>query len=101
WLARDWIDNRANQTQRRFGVKDVDPRGRRVGNDEHVRRIDHFPATNARSVEAESLGKNIVVVFGERGGEMLPGTRQIGEFEIHEFHAVVLNYFADVGWSFF
>jgi hypothetical protein len=31
---------------------------------------------------------------------MLPGARQIGEFEIHEFNVVVFDHFADVGWSF-
>ena len=31
---------------------------------------------------------------------MLPGAGQIGELEIHEFHPVVFNHFADVGWSF-
>jgi hypothetical protein len=32
---------------------------------------------------------------------MLPGARQIGKFEIHEFHLVVLDHFADVSWVFF
>jgi len=44
--------------------------------------------------------KKIVAVFGERRSEMLPGAGQIGEFEVHELHAVIFNDFADVGWSF-
>jgi hypothetical protein len=31
---------------------------------------------------------------------MLPGTRQIGELEIHELHVVVLDHFADVRGGF-
>ena len=100
-LARDRLDDRADETERRLGVENVDPRGRRVGDDEHVGGIDRFPAANARAVKAEAFGENILVVFGERGGEMLPGTGQIGELEIHEFDLVVFDHLADVGWSFF
>ena len=75
-FARDRIDDRANQTQRRFGVEDVDPRRRRIRNDEHVRGINHAPAADARTVKPEAVGKNFFVVFGERGGEMLPGAEQ-------------------------
>jgi hypothetical protein len=32
---------------------------------------------------------------------MLPGAGQIGELEIDEFHVVVFDHFADIGWSFF
>ena len=35
-LARDRIDDRADETERRLGVEDVDPGRRRIGNDEHV-----------------------------------------------------------------
>jgi hypothetical protein len=31
---------------------------------------------------------------------MLPRTGQVCEFEIHEFHLVVFNHFANVRWSF-
>ena len=99
-LARDRIDNRANQTQCRFGIEDIDPRRRRIRNHEHVGRIDDFPAANARAVETEPFRKNIVVIFGERRREMLPGAGQIGELEIDEFHVVVFDHFADIGWSF-
>ena len=73
---------------------------RRIGNDEHVGGVDHFPAANARAVEPEAVGENVLVVLGERGGEMLPGAWQIGEFEVHELYLVVFDHFADVGWSF-
>ena len=36
-LARDRIDDRADEAQRRLGVEDVDPRRGRIGDDEHVR----------------------------------------------------------------
>ena len=99
-LARDRIDNRADQRQRRFGVEDVDPGRRRIGNDEHVRGVDDSPAADARSVEAEAIGENLLVVFGERGGEMLPRAEQVGELEVDQLHVVVFDHFADVGWSF-
>src|ERR1051326_2303461 len=70
-LARDRIDDGANQTQRRFSVEDVDPRWVRVGNDEHVRGVDAFPAANTGAVEPESIGKDVVAVVTERSGEML------------------------------
>ena len=72
----------------------------KIGDDEHVGSVDHLPATDARAVEAEAIGKNVVAVIAEGGGEMLPGTGQIREFEIHEFHLVVFDHFADVGWCF-
>ena len=30
---------------------------------------------------------------------MLPGTEQIGEFEVDQFHVAVFDHFTDVGWS--
>ena len=89
------------RTECRLGIKNIDPRGRRIGNDEHVGGIDHFPAANARAVEPKAFGENVLVVLGQRGREMLPGTGQIGKLEIHEFDLVILDYLADVGWSFF
>src|SRR5204863_9676559 len=75
-LARDRINDRANQAQRRLRVEDVDPGRARIGNDEHVAGVDRAPAADARAVEAEAIGENILVIFGEGGGEMLPGARQ-------------------------
>ena len=63
-------------------------------------RVDHFPAANARAIEAEAVGKNLFVVFGERGREMLPGAGQVGELEVDQFHVVVFDHFADVGCGF-
>ena len=83
-LARDRIDNRANETQRRFGVEDVDPGRGRVGNDEHVGGVDDSPAADARAVEPEAVGENFFVVFGERGGEMLPRAEQVRELEVDQ-----------------
>src|SRR5207248_11326484 len=98
-LARDRIDNGADQAQRRLGVEDVDPSRGGVGKHEHVGRVDDLPAANTRSIEAESFRKNIGVVFGERRGEVLPRAGQIREFKIHEFYLVVFDHFANVGWS--
>ena len=99
-LASDRIDDCANETQRRFCVENVDPCGSRIRNDEHVRGVDHAPAANARSVKPEAISENLLVVFGERGREMLPGAEQIRELEVDQFHVAVFDHFADVGWSF-
>ncbi len=99
-FACNGIDDGADQTESRFSVEDINPRRRRIGNDKHIRGVDDFPTSNARTVEPESIGKNIFAIFAERGGEMLPRARQIGELEIHEFYLAVFNHFADVGWSF-
>ncbi len=96
-LARDRIDDRADEAEGRLGVEEIDPGGRRIGNDEHVAGVDRAPAADARAIEAEAFGENLFVVFGERGGEMLPGAGQIGELEVHEFDLVVFDHFADVG----
>ncbi len=96
-LARDRIDDGANEAERRLGVEDVDPRRARIGDDKHVAGVDRAPAADAGAVEAEALGENFFVILGEGGGEMLPGARQIGELEVHEFDLVVLDHFADVG----
>src|SRR6266404_7516484 len=60
-LTRNWIDDRANEAKRRFGIEDVDPGGRWIGNDEHVGRVDYFPPADARTVEADAIGENIFV----------------------------------------
>ena len=99
-LARDWIDNGANEAERWLSVEDIDPSRRRIGNNEHVRSVDHFPSADARAVEAEAIGKNFVVVLAQRSGEMLPRAKQIGELVVHKFHVVVFDHFADVGWGF-
>src|SRR5438045_4218756 len=99
-LTRDRVDDGANQAERWFGVKNINPGRARIGNDEHVAGIDRAPAADTGAVEPEAIGENFLVIFGERGGEMLPGTRQIGEFEIYELHVVVLDHFADVSWRF-
>ena len=99
-LARDRLDDCADEAERRLGVENIDPGRRRIGDDEHVGGVDHLPTADARTVKAETFGKNVLVVLGEGGGEMLPGTGQIGELEIHEFDLVVFDHFADVGWSF-
>ncbi len=84
-LARDRIDDRADQDERRFGVEDIDPSRRRIGNDEHVGGVDDSPAADARPVEAEPIFENFLIVFGERGGEMLPRPEQVGELEVYNF----------------
>src|ERR1700746_1779745 len=83
-FARDRIDNGANQREGWFRVKDVDPWRRRIGNDEHIGRVNSLPAADARAVEPQTIRKNIFVILAKGCGEMLPGSRQIGEFEIHE-----------------
>ena len=100
-LARDRLDDRTNETERWLGVKDIDPRARRIRDDEHVGCVDRFPAADTGAVKAEAFGENFLVILGQGGGEMLPGTGQIGELEVHEFDLVVLDHFADVGCSFF
>src|SRR4029077_1842192 len=99
-LASDWIDDRANKTQRWFSIENIYPRRGRIRNDEHVRGVDHAPAANARSVKPEPIGEDFFIVFGERGREMLPGAEQIRELEVDQFHVAVFDHFADVGWSF-
>ena len=87
--------------ERRLSIKNIDPRRGWIGNDEHVGGVDHFPAANARAIEAEAVGENVFVIFGEGGGEMLPGAGQIGELEIHEFYLAVLDHFGNVGRGLF
>jgi len=100
-LARNRFDDRADEAQGRLGVENIDPCRCRIGNDEHVGSIDRFPATDARTVEAEAFREDLLVIFRERRGEMLPGTGQIGKFEIHEFDLVVFDHLADIGWGLF
>src|SRR5262245_24296488 len=46
-LSGDWIDNGADQAEGRLRVKDIDPSGGRIGDDEHVAGVDRTPATDA------------------------------------------------------
>src|SRR5205085_12306676 len=89
------------QVELRFSIKNVNPRRCWIGNDKHVGGVDHFPTANARAIEAEAVSKNVFVIFGERGGEMLPGAGEIGELEIHEFYLAVLDHFGNVGRGLF
>ena len=72
-------------------LKGIDPGGRRIRNHEHVAGVDRAPATNTRAIEAEALGENLFVVFSESGREMLPGARQVGELEVHEFYLAIFD----------
>ncbi len=100
-LARDRVDDGADERERFLGVKDVDPGRGRVGDDEHVAGIDGAPAADAGAVEAEALGEDLLVVLGEGGGEMLPGAGQVGELEVDEFDFVLLDHLGDVGSGFY
>ncbi len=100
-LARNRIDDGADQTQRRLGVVDIDPGGRGIGNDEHVAGVDRAPTANAGAIEAEAFRKNFFVILGQRGGEMLPAAGQIGELEVDQLDLAVLDHLADVGCGFF
>src|SRR5207248_3217155 len=100
-FARNRIDDGANQRERWFGVKNIDPSCGWIRDDEHIGSVDHLPTANTRAIETEAVSKNIFVIFGECGGEMLPGAGEIGELEIHEFYFAVLDHFGNVGRGLF
>ena len=70
WFAGNRIDYGANEAQGGFGIKDINPCGGRIRNDEHVGGVDCFPAAYARAVETQAVRKYILAIFVKGGGEM-------------------------------
>jgi hypothetical protein len=61
------------------------------GHDEHVTRMNRLPATNARSVETQSLVEELWSNFTDRNTEMLPRAREIVELQVDDLDSFFLD----------
>ena len=96
-LARDRVEDVADDDQRRDLEDRVDERGGRVEHQQHVRLVDLFEAADRRPVERDAVLERVSVQHVGRDGEMLPDAGQVGETEIH--HLDVGSHLQDVGYS--
>src|SRR5215475_192591 len=78
-LFGDWINDIAQQAQRRHCAEWVYHGSGRIRDHQHVRSIDGLPATDRRTIKAWSILKDVLFILTERDGEMLPGPDQIHE----------------------
>ena len=81
----------ADKAERRFGVEHVNPGRGRIRNDEHVAGLNCSPTTDAGAVKAQAIRKDILAVFVQRRGEVLPSTEKIGELEIDQFNSLIFD----------
>ena len=90
-LARDRVEHHAHERDRRRLVERVEDRGRRVGHQQHVRLVDLLEPADRRAVEADPLAERVLVERRERHPHVLPGSRQVGELQVHQPRAVALG----------
>jgi hypothetical protein len=95
-LARDRVQDRADDRDRRRLVERVEDRRRRVGHQQHVRLVDLLEAADRGAVEPDPVGERLLVEARERHAHVLPGAGQIRELEVHELRAVALRQLEDV-----
>src|SRR5207244_1613940 len=81
--ARDRIDHVADQRQRALAVEGVDLRARGVGHEQHVRLGDLLKAADRGAVEAEPVAEGVLLGDRHPEGQVLPGSRHVGELEGH------------------
>ncbi len=90
-LARDRVEHRAHQRERRRLVERVQDSRGQIGQQQHVGLVDLLEAADRRAVEADAIGERLLVKARERHPHVLPGPRQVGELEIDHARAVALG----------
>ena len=96
-LARDRVEDVADEDERRDLENRVDERGGRVEHQQHVRLVDLLEPADRRPVERDAVLEGVRLQHVGRDGEMLPDAGQVGEAEIH--HLDVGSHLQDVGYS--
>jgi hypothetical protein len=81
-------------------VKGVDPGRIRVGHHGHVGFVDGLPAADRGTVKGQTFREALLFhqIFVDR--EVLPLAMQIGELQVDQFDALVLDQAKDVLGSF-
>ena len=90
-LARERIDDVADERERRHLGRRIEDRARRVGHEQHVALGDPLPAADGRAVEAEPLLEGGLVEAGERQRDVLPGAEQVAELQVDHGRAGLLR----------
>src|SRR6516165_2083731 len=99
-LAGHWITHVTGETDGRHIGKRIEKGRFRIGDQQHVRLVDGLESADARSVEADTVFKNVFaeLVGGDR--EMLPQSGHIAELKIDDLDLVVLCKFHNIAGSF-
>ena len=95
-LTGAWLLNRANHAQCFVPVEGIHPGRVGVRHHGHVRGLDALPAANGRAVKSQALRKGFFLQQIGADRQVLPLAVQIGEFEVDQFDAFVLDLAQDV-----
>ena len=90
-LARDRVEHRAHQRDRRRLVERIQDRRGRIGQQQHVGLVDLLEAADRRAVEPDPVGERLLVQARKRHPHVLPRPRQVGELQIDHVRAVALG----------
>ncbi len=95
-LAAAGLLDRADQAEGFLAVEGIDPGGAGIGHHRHVRFVDGLPAANGGSVKGQSFCEGLLFHQIAVNGQVLPLSVDIGEFQINEFDAFILDLTKDV-----
>ncbi len=90
-LARDRVDDVADQEQGLVRKHRIDGGRVRVGDEEHVALIDGLEAADAGPVESEAAGEAVLLELAERQAEVLPCPREVDEPDVDDLDALSLR----------
>ena len=77
-------------------IEGINPGGVGVRHHGHVGGLDALPAANGRAVKSKALRKGLFLQQIGADRQVLPLAVQIGEFEVDQFDAFVLDLAQDV-----
>ena len=79
-----------------MAIKGVNPGGAGIGHHGHVRCVDRLPTADGRAVKGQALGEGLFLEQVGADREVLPFAVEIGEFEIDQLDAFILDLPQDV-----
>ena len=77
-------------------AEQVDARGVRVGQQQHVGLVDGLESTNRRAVKSQAVSNTLWSKNEGRNREVLHDTGQVAEPDVDKFDVLVLGEFEDV-----
>ena len=95
-LTSPGLLDRADQAEGLVAIEGIDPGGAGIGNHGHVGGLDAFPAADRRAVEGKALSEGLLFQQIGADRQVLPFAVQIGELEVDQFNAFVLDLTKDV-----
>ena len=88
--------NGADHAQGFVAVERIDPGRAGIGNHRHVGGVDRFPAADGGTVKCQSFGKGFLLKQIGAHRQVLPLAVEIGELQVDQLNAFVLDLSKDV-----